>query len=140
MSARIVYREKSLSAQITGTACAPFVAESVAFGPISWIRVGPAFLKRPDDECKAILAHEQGHIAGWHSAIRLLWALAFLPLWAPRWVARQCLTQEIAADRYASERGHRDALLRTLKSFRGVYADAFLDERIARLQGEAMYE
>lgn len=131
---KIVYREKSLFAQITGTPCLPFVAESVAFGPVSWIRVGPGFLARADDECKAILAHEQGHIAGWHGTLRLLWALVGLPLWAPQLTQRLCLRQELAADDYARRKGHGSALLRALKSMRGVYSDAFLDERIARLE------
>lgn len=131
---RLVYRDKSLFAQLTGTACLPFVAESVAFGPISWIRVGPGFLARPDDQCAAILAHEQGHIAGWHSFMRVLWLLMLLPLWAPELTERLCLKQELAADDYARRKGHGPALLRALKNMCGVYHDPFLDERIARLE------
>ncbi|MGN6657078.1 MAG: hypothetical protein ACTHJ9_17295 [Rhodanobacter sp.] len=131
---KIVYREKSLFAQITGTPSLPFVAESVALGPVSWIRIGPGFLARPDDQCEAIIVHERGHIAGWHSLMRVLWLLVLLPMWAPEWVERQCLQQEFEADDYARRRGHGPALLRALKSMRGVYHDAFLDDRIARLE------
>lgn len=137
---RVVYREKSLVARLTGAHAPPFIAESIAAGPFSRVHVGPGFMSRPDCECQAILAHECGHIAGWHSVIRVLWCLLLLPMWAPRWVEMHSYAQEIAADRYACMRGHRSALLSALLSMRGVYRDRHLDARIARLQGEAMYE
>jgi hypothetical protein len=134
---KIVYAELPLFAELAGLDGPPLIAEAIAFGPLSWIRVGPEFTRRPEDERAAILAHEEGHVAGWHTAKRLLWCVLMLPLWAPDWVARHCLQQEFAADTYARELGHGAALLRALRSLPRC---GDLDRRIARLEGEMVYE
>lgn len=129
---KIIYAEKSLftdAAQIGP----PFVAEAIAFGPLACVRVGPGFMGRPADEKRAILAHEEGHIAHWHGVTRMLWALIGAPLWAAKATRALVLAQELAADRYACERGHRKSLLRVLRSMRGRYNDATLEVRIAYL-------
>ena len=137
---KIVHVKQSLFSELTGIPTGPLIAEAIAFGPFAHVRVGPGFQKHPQDEQDAILAHEQGHIAGWHSAIRLLWAIAGLPLWAPKWVAYRCMEQELEADAYAFDRGHGLALIRALNSIRRLYPSRELDRRIARLEGKVMYE
>lgn len=81
-------------------------AKAVSLGPLAQILLGQKFWKLPEDQREALLSHERGHIAGHHLEKRLMCLLLapFLYTWL-------CRRQELAADRYAAERGHAKALL-----------------------------
>ena len=89
----------------------PIIACAISFGFWHRILIGRQFDSFPSDQRAAIIAHEEGHIAGAHTEQRIL-MLLFLPMFFT-WLCRR---QEFAADRYAADCGHVEGLSRLLAS------------------------
>jgi len=79
-------------------------------GPWKRIRYGPTLFAMLPQERMAAFAHEEGHWRLLHSEKRWLLACCTLFLGVPLMMAL-ARRQELAADRYAAERGHADGLI-----------------------------
>lgn len=90
---------------------APWSARSFSFLWIKRIYIGRGFDKLPVHVRNAVFAHERYHVDHHHTEIRMLAALAVLPL---LWIKRICHAQEFAADRWVAEVGFRKGLLQLL--------------------------
>jgi len=82
-------------------------------GILFWkkITVGKKFFDFNDDVQEAILAHEMGHVKGFHIEQKIL-CLILCPF-ALKWLFRR---QEFIADEYAAKLGHASSLMKVLRS------------------------
>ena len=87
------------------------IACAFSLGPYKKILYGSGFKKLPNDVQAAITSHEEGHLHGHHTELRIL-CLLFMPFML-KWL---CQKQEVMADRYAVSQGHAIGLLKLLKS------------------------
>lgn len=79
--------------------------------PWGTIQTGDLMALLPAYEQKAIIAHEEGHIAHRHAQKRLLWLVTLRALVNPEGFFAMCEAQELEADGYARERGHAAGLI-----------------------------
>lgn len=87
----------------------PILARAFSFGWYKRVEVGSKFFKLSYGGQLAVLNHEQGHLVGHHTELRMLCLL--LAPFALKWL---CHKQEMAADRYAAERGFSRDLIKLL--------------------------
>jgi hypothetical protein len=78
--------------------------------PWGTIRTGEFFEFLPEDEQRAVLAHERGHLARRHHLKRLSWFVTLRVFFRTDAFLRMCEEQEIEADSYARDTGHGPAL------------------------------
>jgi hypothetical protein len=86
------------------------VADARGIWPMKWIAVGRQWFTIPFREQEAVLLHEACHALRLHLEVRLL----CLPFFWTGWVRQLAHRQELAADRFAVERGSGRDLLRFL--------------------------
>jgi hypothetical protein len=82
----------------------------IACAGFGHVIIGTHFDSLPQDMQAAALAHEEGHLKGWHAELRLLCAV-----FAPFFYKKLCHRQELSADKYAVNNGHWFGLLRLLR-------------------------
>ena len=111
----------------------PMIARSFSFGWYKRVYVGTEFHKLDALRQAAVLAHEQGHLEGHHSELRML---CFL--FAPFFFFRLCRHQEYQADLYAMKKGYARQLFDLLKSDfdGGLLQPAHIERRLAIRQYE----
>lgn len=85
--------------------------------PWGTIQTGSLFRLLTDDEKRAVLLHEEGHIKSHDALKRLWWALSLQIFFRQRWVFAQCRQQEFAADAYVKARGAGAAMRSYLRRF-----------------------
>lgn len=76
--------------------------------PWGTIRTGEYFDFLPEDERRAVLAHERGHLHHRHVLKRVLWIVRH----GFKGFYEMCEAQELEADSYARDKGHGPALAR----------------------------
>ena len=83
-------------------------ADLIAASVWPWIIVtGKYFEDLKDDQARAVISHEIGHLKKHHAIIRIWWLLSLQ--W--RNIAARCRQQEMDADEYAVRDGHGNGLI-----------------------------
>jgi len=94
----------------------PIIARAFSFFWFKRIYLGIRFKRLSPMQQMGAVAHEEGHCELHHSEKRM--ALLFLiAWWNPWWFLRICRNHELAADKYAVDKGYSQHLLSLLSAY-----------------------
>jgi Zn-dependent protease with chaperone function len=105
------------------------IARSTLWGTV---QIGEAFHLLSEAQQRAVIAHERGHIHHRHALKRLWWMISF------QWKGffERCEAQELEADQYAAQHGHKEGLVSFLTRWsQPVKADGYptVEQRLENL-------
>ena len=84
------------------------IARSTLWGTV---QLGAAFFLLTEAQQRAVIAHEQGHIHHRHARERLKWIVMLRAFRRYDAFLQMCEAQELQADRFAAQLGHKEGLI-----------------------------